>query len=840
MEKLIQDIRFALRTMAKSPVFTVIAVLTIALGIGANTAIFTIVNAVIMRNLPVERPEELAAIGKPSSVGSLSMGSPRLDLFSYPLYQELTRDNEAFSSVAAAGRLRNAQVAFADTDTNSESLEPARVRIVTGNYFSTLGVKSAAGRLFTAEEDNAPGSDPVAVISYGYWTRRFNRDPRIIGSTVKVNRSPLTVIGVTSPGFFGDIVGEQQDLYVPMMMQASVMPGREWLKNSRVSWLLLIGRMKPGITLDQARSITNVYAQRAVSSGWGSQFDVDEQENLRTTQVQVTDGGKGLSSLRAQLSKPLVLLTIVVGLVLLIACVNVANLLLARAAARQTEMAVRLAIGASASRVMRQLLTESIVLSLCGGAVGLLLASFLSKALVRAATSSTGALPVDLSLDWNVLLATFAISLVTGALFGLVPALRVRSVDLTPSLKANAGAPSFGGASRVTIGRVLVAGQLALSVLVLFTAMLLVRSVRNLQEVETGFHSEHLLTVSLDLRPAGYADERLRNASSEMLNRIRALPGVTAATQSGNGFYSGSQSDTTILIDGTRPADSDRVASYDIAGPNFLAVSGVPLSSGRDIAESDTASAPRVAVVNETFARTYFGGSNPIGHTISIDDPEEQKRPFEIVGVARDIRDRDLREPAGRMFYVPFIQYGDTDSRFRFIIRTTADTGSMSTAVRKLINDFDSNIAVTEIQTVDALIGKQLSDDVVITKMTGMFAVLALVLACIGLYGVISYSVAGRARELGVRIALGANRWSVLWLVLRDAIGLIAIGIAVGLPLAFIASRSLRSMIFGVGPLDPIAVITSSLVLGAVGVFAAFIPARRATRVDPMIALRAE
>ncbi len=840
MDTLIHDIRYALRMMARSPGFTAISVLTIALGVGANTAVFSIMNTLLLRTLPVRSPEELAVIGSSESVGQQSGGSPRVDVFSYPLYREMVGTNEAFSSIAAAGRPTRAQVALGEPGEDKHG-DAANARIVTGNYFSTLGVSAFMGRTFKEEDDSSPGAAPYAVISHGYWRRKFGGERSVLNRTIRVNDYPLTIIGVTPAGFFGDVVGEQIDLWIPVMMQPSIMPGRDWTKDAQISWLLMIGRRKPGVSLDAARASTNVGFQRVAHSGFISQFERADQIEFQKQKVEVTDGSKGLSGLRVRFRKPLFLLMAIVALVLLIACINVANLLLAKASSRSSEIAVRMAIGASFRRLVRQLLTESVILSLLGGTIAILVALWGAEALVKIVTRARTTVPLDVNPDWRVLGFTLILSLATGILFGLVPALRLRTVDLTPSLKSNSRTASAGG-PRPSLSNALIVGQLAISMIVLFTALLLVRSLRHLQEVDTGYPRDHMLIVNADLISAGYTGERLQIASRTLLERLRNVPGVQAASFSTNGLFSGTEGSSTILVDGIEDKKGAEASpNFDRVGPGYFAAVGIPLLMGRDITEQDSTTVSRVIVINESMAKFYFGGENPIGHHISIDDEENRQKPFEIVGVARDAQDQDVKDSASRRFYV-VLSHAYMESRInpKFLVRAAGDPAALTASMRATVDAFDPKIVVTGVDTVNERVMSVLGNEIVIAKLATLFAGLAVGLACIGLYGVISYAVAGRTREIGVRMALGASPANVLWLVLRKAVVLVAIGVAIGIPLSTAASTSLRGMIFGVRPLDPLSIGVATLLLAMVGPLAAFIPARRATKVDPVDALRNE
>ncbi len=840
MDTLLQDLRYGFRMLVKSPAFTTVAVLTLALGIGANTAIFTLVDALLLRHLPVQRPEELVAIGDPSRVHGSSWGSPQVALLSYPLYRELLGGNEAFTDMLATGQVPRTMVAT-EAAGKIQPPEPAQARIVTENYFSILGVKALLGRTFNPQDGTAPGSDPFTVISYSYWTRRFNADPGIIGKTVRVNGYPLTVIGVTPPGFLGEVVGEKDDLWLPMMMQAQVMPGRNWLNDVSQSWLLLIGRLKPGVSLKQAQVSMAVTMQRIATSSFKSRFAKDEQENLGKLQLQLSSGARGLSSLRAQFGRPLLILMGIVALVLLIACVNVANLLLARSSARQMEVAVRLAIGASPARIARQLLTESMLLACAGGAIGILLASWGTRGLVTLVTGARLSMPLDVAPNPVVLAFTALVSLGTGMLFGLAPALRARGVHLSPALKEGTRGGLGTGAPRPKTGRYLVVAQVALSVLVLFTAALLVRSLRKLQELDTGYERDHILEVRVDWVAGGYRGPRLRNSAMELLDRLRQLPGIKAASVSQNGLFSGSEASGTIIAEGFRPQHRDDDISYrDVVGPDYFKTLGIPVILGRELGEQDTETSPRAVVINQAAAQFFFPGLNPIGRKMGLDSEKLRDHPSQVVGVVADVRDHDLRGPVQRRFYMPLTQWPDELPALNYNLRTAGNPASVIESVRKLIREFDSNVPVMSVRPLNDLVDGTLGDQIVMAKLSMGFAGLALILACVGLYGLMSYAVAGRTREIGVRMALGAANRSVLWLVLREALWLVIAGIAVGIPLGMASSRVVRSMLFEVTALDPVSLGVSMLLLAIVAVLAAYIPARRASSIDPMVALRYE
>jgi predicted permease len=834
---LLQDVRYALRQLRKNPGFTTVAVLTLALGIGANTAIFTVVNALLLKMLPVKDPQELVVVGNPTDPNRVSNGTPSTEVFSYPLYKELRDGNSVFSGLSAAASHHRIEVQAGQ----GETLDPKITgRLVSGNYFTVLGLKPAAGRLFFDSDDTAENANPVVVLSYGYWQRRFALSPSIIGKDIRLNGYPFTVVGVAPARFDGDVVGEQMSLFVPLSMQPEIVRGRHWLNSGNNSWLLLLGRLKPGTTPSQAEADLNVVFQRAARGSYGAALSSDDRKAIidRQMKVPVFAGGGGVSDLRADYRVPLLLLMGIVGLVLLIACVNVANLLLARASTRNKEIAVRMAIGADSGRLLRQLLTESILLALLGGIAGSLLSVWGVRLLVGLFGSDT-----DLPLfpDGRVLGFTIAVSLLTGILFGLVPALRTLKVSVYPTLKDAARSTADRG-SRFGWGKALIVGQVALSLLVLFAAGLLVRSLQKLMAQDFGYAREHMVIARLDPAAAGYNSARMKLLAQQLVTRIASTPEVRAVSYSTNGLFSGTESNDAILVPGFNTDDVGlRTANEDYVGPNYFGAVGISILSGRGIEAQDTAASTRVAVVNEAMVKYFFHGQDPIGRQFTIDDPDWRDKPLTIVGVSRDAIDHGsgLREKVQSRFYMAFQQIPDPGQ----IVLETQVVGSPSDAVGNVtsqIKAIDPTLPISFVKTLDNLVDSSAANQIALAKLSAFFAGLALLLACIGLYGVLSYTVSGRTREIGVRMALGARRADVMQLVLREGMLLVAVGLAVGIPLALGSGRVLHSFLFGLNSTDPLSLIGVVLLLGVVAALAGFIPARRASRVDPMVALRYE
>ncbi len=568
LERLRQDIRYAGRTLRKNPGFAFVAILSIALGVGANTAIFSVIDAVMLKSLPVRNPDELVVVGDPTRVSSRSEGSGRTDIFSYPFYQRFRERNEVFSDVYASGRTEQLNVSVPNGESTSAEEQKPRGRFVTGNFFAVLGVPALIGRTFTEQEVQVPGSAPVVVISYGYWERQFGRNPNIIGQKLLVNGSSFAIIGVARRDFFGDVVGAPTDLWFPITMEAQANPGHDYLKNAQVSWLLLMGRLRPGVSLARARANVNVLAPRVFTELLKSSDSAEGLRQLLKEKVQVSSGAKGFSRLRSEFSLPLAMLMGIVGLVLLICCANVANLQLARAVSRTREMGLRIAVGAGQTRLVRQLLTESLTLSLAGGAVGLLLAFWGSHMLLRL-VSSTGPLPLEIHIDAKVLLFTAAISIFAGLLFGMAPALKTTRLDVVSSLKESKSGQA-DGFTRL-FGKLLIVSQIVFSLILLVGAGLFIRTLQNLEKVDVGYARNGLLLVETDPLAGGYKDAQINQATRELMERLQRIPGVQAVTVSENGLFSGTDSGTHIDVEGfTATTRADDVNSYDRVGPNYF------------------------------------------------------------------------------------------------------------------------------------------------------------------------------------------------------------------------------------------------------------------------------
>lgn len=829
---LIQDLRYAVRQFRKNPGFTLVAVLTLALGNGANTSVFTVLNGVLLKTLPVKDPQQLAVVGDPTRASSRSNGTPRTDVFSYPLYKELRDHNVVFEGLCAGATDHHIEVDPGNTQFPDQKVNG---RMVSGNYFTVLGMQPDAGRLFTDADDTAESANPLVVLSFDYWQRKFAGSLSIINKDIRLNGFPFTVIGVAPPGFDGDVVGERMSLFMPLSMQPQIVRGRHWRNNGNVSWLSLIGRLKPGTSLSQAEANVNLVFEQALKGDYGAALSADDRKAIHDAHIKVADGSGGLSSLRGNYRVPLLLLMGIVALVLLIACVNVANLLLARASSRTREITIRLAMGANRRRLLLQLLTESCLLGLMGGLLGAFLAIWGVRLLVGIFDSGT---TLPLSPDWRVFSFTIALALLTGLVFGMVPALQSSKARLVVAAKDPLqAAPEHGFAW----GKGLIAGQVALSLLVVFAALLLVRSLQKLMTQDFGYSRDHLVIARMDPEAAGYDPDRMKLLADQLVARISTTPGVRAVTYSDNGLFAGTESGDAILVPGFTGTDRDRVALEDYVGPNYFEAVGIPVLTGRGIEHQDTATSTRVAVVNEAMVKHFFGGNNPIGRQFTIDDPTEMKRPITIIGISKNAKDHGsgIREDVRPRFYLAFQQVTDPEQ----IILEAQISGSPSGAVSNLqsqIKAADSRLPIAFIQTLDSLVTDSAGEQIALAKLSSFFAALALLLACIGLYGVMSYTVAGRTREIGVRMALGAQRLDVMRLVLREAMLLVVLGLAIGIPLSLASTRFLHSYLFGLKGTDPLTLLAVVFLLGIVAAFAGFLPARRAAAVDPIVALRYE
>jgi predicted permease len=836
MNTLLQDVKYTLRMLMRSPGFTVVAVATLALGIGANTAIFSLLNAVLLRQLPVRNPSQVVLLGTGRSGGSADYTDfISTDLYSYPFFRELRRNNQVFSEVSAILSLTFKKMHGAVG--GSPDLEPMDVQLVSGSYFPMLGVKPILGRAFTETEDEPAGGHPAAIASYSWWKRRFGRDPSIVGKTVTLGSTVYTIIGVTPAEFFGTTVGESPDLWVPLSMEKQVSPGWNGLDDKWFQSLYILARIAPGVSVEQAEVNVNLLARQIWREYTGPVLTQQQQQVLEHAHTQLTPAGRGLSRLRFEFSFPLQILMVAVGLVLLIACANIANLLLARATTRQREIAVRLAIGAGRGRLVRQMLTESLLVALAGGALGVLFAAWANGALLAMVSAGPELLPLDVAPDGRVLGLTFLVSLVTALLFGTAQALRATRVELTPALKEGRGGLST--ASRSPLARALIVSQVALSLVLLIGAGLFLRTLVKLAGVDTGFNKEDVLLFGIDPPSVGYKeDSRLVNLYQQIEQKVGAEPGVRAASISFFTFNEGAWSEPVDAQGDCSVPGKNPEVIHNVVGPGYFVTMGIPVLVGRVFGPQDTAASPKVAVINETMARQFFPGGSPIGRRFGIGDDPKRGSDIEVVGVVRDAKYQSLRERLWPAAYYPYAQR--MGYYFDLEVRYSGDPAMIISEVRRAISEVDRSLPVSYGNTLAQQVDRSIASQSLIAQLSTFFSLLAVFLACIGIYGLMSYAVTRRTNEIGIRMALGAGRLKVLWMVMRESLILVGLGLVIGLPAALAAERLVSKVLFGLSPTDPVSLLGAAILLLAFALLAGYLPARKASRVDPMVALRYE
>jgi macrolide transport system ATP-binding/permease protein len=844
-EQFLQDLRYGLRTMAANPLFTAIATISLALGIGANTAIFSFMDAILLRTLPVRSPQELVvfhwkAKGNPGVIHGLN-GSMFNDKatgrtspnFPFAAFQTIRANPDMLSTVFAyAGAWRINIVA-------RQHAEVFDGQYVSGGFYTGLGVTPAAGRLI-ADEDDRAGAPPVAVLSYAYWQRRFDANPAAVGQSILINNTPFNIIGVSSPEFFGVNPGAQPEVYLPLhaaplLSQKPKETEQPDFFDANFYWVEMMGRLRPGVSRQRAQSALAVRFQQFAAS-----TATTEKERVEFPALWLEDGAGGLDSLRRQYSKPLFVLMAMVGLILTIACANIASLLLARATARRREIAIRLSIGAGRMRVIRQLLTESVLLSLAGGVLGLFVAMWGIRSLTWLLANGRERFTLHASLNWQVMLFTLGLAVATGALFGLAPALQSTRLDLTGALKESRASEARGRSQRFGLGHALVAVQIALSLLLVVGAGLFVRTLANLHSVNLGFNEEKVLLFNLDARRAGYKDAALAQFYGDLLNRFRQIPGVKSAGLSEFSLVSGYWNSLLIRIPGAPPQAGEPLQTCVTAvDPGFLPTMQIPILLGRGLEERDLAS-PRVAVVTEAFVKKFFPNENPVGRRIALgkaDNPAD----IEIVGVARASLYNSVKEKeTPPLAYVPYTQDLESLNRVFFELRAVEDPLSLVPAVRKIVHEASPNVPVVDVKTQTAQIDQIIGQEKTFAQLCSGFAALALVIACVGLYGTMAYTVERRTSEIGIRMALGAMRAQIVWMVLRESLAVAAAGAVVGLGAAWGATRFVESYLFGMKPHDPGVLAGAVLALVVAAVAAGCAPAWRAARIDPLAALRHE
>jgi len=828
-----QDFRYALRTMVARPGFTVVAVLSLALGIGANTAIFSLWNGVLHASLPgVTAPEQLVMLSNPNESG---MWNGRLDgarpYLTYSEFEDLRDQADSFSGVLASQASLNTWSVRID----GGDRELASGRLVSGGFFEVLGVGPALGRLFTPADDRR--EVPFAVISYRYWQRRFGGRPDALGKSLTINKAPLTIVGVAPRGFIGETSGQQPDLWLPLRMQPRVLGRRDRLHDTppdKTMWLHVFGRLRPGISPSQAGVQANAIFQAGLQSFYGAAATGDRRREFLNQRLEITSGARGASHVRAEFSNSLTALLAAVAVLLLIACANLANLLLARGAARKGEIALRLALGASRARLVRQLVTESLVLAALGSVVGVAVAYGLHGPIVALLARSDSRFDMSFSLDVVVLLFLLGATAMATLISGVLPAWQVTRVDSrAPLTEQSRGA--IGSRRQLRSGRVLVGLQLALSLPLLVGAGLLARTAYNVQRADLGFPADHLLLIRVDLREGDAPTQRSRRRLDELVARIQSLPGVRSTSFSHLGLFTGGESRNSIAVeDFVLKSDNDRDSAADQIGPHYFSTLGIPMRLGRDILDSDIGSSRKVCVINDLFARKFFQLRNPIGlHITLVDDPAE-RTACEIVGVARDARTAGLRGEVEARFFRPATSAASPT----LLIRTTTDPRGMVATVQNTIRSVDATLPIVSSATLEDQLEPLTAQDRTAAQLAVVFGSVALALAAIGLYGVLSYGVAQRTGEIAIRIALGAHAARVMSMILGETMAMCASGLAIGGAIAYAASRLIESRLYGVAPHDPLTLAAATGLLLVVALAATYAPASRASRVHPMTALR--
>jgi predicted permease len=822
IESVWQDLRYAVRTLRKSPAFTAVAVLTLALGIGATTAIFSLLDTVILKSLPVKKPEELVLVGGPH----------------YPVFKAFQRHTDIFVDLLATSGITPL-----DVEIQSGVRERTAVSLVSGSYFSTLGVQAAVGRVFTIDEDRTPGAHPIAVASYGYWQRRLGRDAAMIDRAIRINGKPITIVGVAPPGFFGEQVGAAPDLWVPLTMWGDIVPGRNLLQSPGTGWLQLIGRVRPGVAMSGPQPKLTETFRQVLMEIFGPNISNDDRRDIANAIIRLQPASRGLSTFRTRFARPLQLLMGAVALVLLIGCANIANLLLARATARQREIDLRLALGVSRGRLVRQLLTESVVLAGIGGALAIAFASVAREGLLRLMTADGSRLPVVTGTDARLLAVVALISLATAIVFGLVPAWQSARATVVTSLVVRRDS---GGRRSQRLSTSLVVGQVAVSLVLLMGAGLLLRTIANLRDVDLGFAPERLIVLDVNPHAAGYAGDRAIALNRALLDRMKALPAVASVSMAENGVLMGRDSSTNLMrSEGfvAGPQGFPRT-NWDVVGPGYFSTIGAPLVAGRDFTDQDTVGSPHVVAINEQLARVFFANANPIGKRLLWGEGSRQQA-LEVVAVARDVKQNGPRAEGQMRFYLPYFQLPVVRGNWilassLFFVRTVGDPSSLAPALRQVISSEDPRLSIASLNIGPELVSRALVQERMVAILLVAFGLLAVGLACLGLYGLIAYHVVQRTSEIGIRMALGAQRRQVLWATLGRALVWIGVGVVLGVPLALSASRLARNLLFGLESTDTATLVASVLVMSAMGLLAAYLPARRASRVDPLIALRRE
>jgi predicted permease len=829
LENLVQDANYGVRAMRRSPGITMVALLSLALGIGANTAIFSLMDAVMLKSLAVKEPARLVLFGDGLDQG-ISDGFPNRWLYSYPFYREMQKKNQVFSDVAAAFSMTDRIHGFVEGHSEAE---PMNIQLVSGTYFPMLGVQAMLGRTLSEDDDRTEGGHPVAVVSYAWWTRNLARDGSVLGKRLTIGFTVFSIVGVAPQEFFGTKVGESPDIWIPLSMQKEIPPGWNGYSDSMFESLHLMARLKPGVSIAEANANANLLFQQILRGFAHAPRTNENLQKLDKTRVELNSMASGFSRLRWRFSEPLKVLMAVVGLVLLIACANIANLLLARSTARARELSVRQALGAGRSRLIRQLLTESLVLAVAGGALGIGFASVASHLLVRMVSDGREALQLRVPVDMSLLLFTLVVTLATALLFGTIPAFRATRLNLTDALKDGG---SFSGVmAKGRLAKALVVSQVALSLVLLVGAGLFVRSLGNLTNVDTGFKRENVIRMRIDPSSVGYTeDARLIGMYRQVEERVSALPGVVAASFSIFTFNEGTWNNR-VWVQGNLAGHREDDVHHNAVGNGYFAAMGIPLLAGRTFRPQDTATSPQVGVISETMARTLFPAGLPIGQHYGRGGPEHAG-DIEVIGVVKDVKYNSLDEQTQLGDYLPYTQ----NVRYLndFEVRYAGNPDTAIAAIRQAIHDVDRTLPTSDVMTLDEQVARSTTNQRLLAQLSAFFGLLAVFLSCIGIYGLMSYVVSRRTNEIGLRMALGAERSQVLWSVMRESFWLVTLGIATGVPVALAGSRLISSLLYGLRASDPVTILAGVGVLSVVAALAGYLPARRASLLDPMSSLR--
>jgi predicted permease len=834
IETLMRDARFGFRAMKRSPGLTLVAVLSLALGIGANTAMFSLLNALLLKSLPVEEPSKLVLFGAGRWGGSQDTLPDRSwELFSFPFYREISEQNQVYSGVTAVHSIEFS--AHGSVDGGRPEL--LKADLVSGSFFSLLGVKPVLGRALQEADDQTPGASPVAVASYSWWKRRFGNNPSILGKTFRFESTVYTIVGVAPPGFFGTTVGQTPDLWIPLSMEKEISPGWNGLNDKFFQSLYVIARLKPGVTVEQASANTNLLFKQILRGEYVSpQPTPKELAAIQHAQIDLTSAARGLSNLRIQYSLSLEILMVVSGLVLLIACANIANLLLARGTARSREFAVRAALGASRLRLAVQLVTESLLFALLGAGLGVALAWRAGDFLLAMATGG-GQTPLSVAPDLRVLSFSLLLTILTALLFGMAPAIRSTRFQLTPSLKDGRGAAS--APSKTPLARALLVSQIALSLVLLAGAGLFLRTLLNFAHVDTGFEKQNVLVFQLDEYAAGYKpDARLGNLLNQIEERVGAIREVRAASFSMFTFNQGEWSNDVTLEGISRNSENSEEVLMNRVGAGYFAAFGLPVLSGRTFTPQDNERAPKVAVINETMARRFFPRESAIGRHFGFGDDPTHSGDYEIIGIVKNAKYESLRERPHPSAYFPHSQ--NVTYLPNLEVRFSGDAAEISQQVRQAIEEVARDVPIGEVSTLSDEVDHSVSKYRLVAQLSAFFGLLAVFLVSIGVYGLFSYTVARRTNEIGIRMALGARPSEIMEMVLREGALLTFLGLIMGLSISLGLTRLLSSFLFDVGPNDPLTFALATIFLILVSLMACYIPARRATRVDPIVALRYE